>query len=195
MRSLASLVAPVGSLVASVIASACGASATPASTTPATGAPTGATTDATTDATTGETTGPTTAAPGDASTPSPTNAPAPDQVCAKRPDDFGPVLLTAAVAAARPGAGATTFASAPSSKDQPIEVCGVTGSRQWLMAAACTDGSHPLATAPAVMQSRAGNVGPGGRCHSIIDHYVVPCPEATYDVYVDMYMCGPGELF
>mgnify|MGYP000184427269 CR=1 FL=1 len=40
--------------------------------------------------------------------------------------------------------------------------------------------------------SRAGNVGPGGRCDSIIDRYEVPCAEKTYAVYVDSYVCLPG---
>jgi hypothetical protein len=116
-------------------------------------------------------------------------------VCANRPDEFGPVLLTAELARARHGAGATTFASAPSSKDQPIEVCGVGASQRWLMTTVCADGSHPFPTVSDAAQSRAGNIGPGGRCHSIIDQYVVPCPETTYDVYIDMYMCAPDESF
>jgi hypothetical protein len=27
----------------------------------------------------------------------------------------------------------------------------------------------------------------------MIDLYEVPCPEKAYEVYIDMYECGPGE--
>ncbi|MBP6631258.1 MAG: hypothetical protein KA297_17615 [Kofleriaceae bacterium] len=44
--------------------------------------------------------------------------------------------------------------------------------------------------------ARVGAVGVGGRCAAtVIDHYAVTCPEATYDVYLDMYHCGPDETW
>ena len=140
---------------------------------------------------------PSNAEAGSAAAPTETAAPPvdPKAVCANRPDDYGPIVLTEQAAAARHGVGATAFAAAPSSKDQPIEVCGVAASQDWLVATTCADGSHAFATPMAAAQSRAGNVGGGGRCGSIVDHYVAKCPEATYDVYVDMYMCGPTESF
>lgn len=115
--------------------------------------------------------------------------------CKLHPDDFGPYMLTAEQAATRHGLGATSYAAAPSSKEQPIEVCGVHSSQQWLIAAACADGSHPIKAPAAAARSRAGNVGPGGRCGAFVDRYVVKCPEAAYDVFIDMYMCGPNESF
>ncbi len=115
------------------------------------------------------------------------------EVCATRTDDIGPMQLDATQAAARHGATAKTFADAPSTKERPIEVCGVPGERRWLTNVTCANGKSPYASASAVASSRSGNVGPGGRCGSIIDHYKVTCPEATYDVYMDMYMCREGE--
>lgn len=133
---------------------------------------------------------------GAATVPAESPAPvAPKDICANRPDEFGPVVLDAATAGTRYGTAATAFTAAPSSKDKPIEVCGVAASQDWLVAATCADGSHAFANPMAAAQSRAGNVGGGGRCGSIIDHYVAKCPEAAYDVYVDMYMCGPAESF
>lgn len=135
-------------------------------------------------------------------TPEPTDvaaAPAPAEdptaVCASRPDQFGPIQLTLAQGEQRHGFGVTALASAASSKDQPVEVCGVAGEQRWLLAATCADGSRPYRDRNQVRDSRKGSVGAGGRCDTIIDHYVVACPEASYDVFMDMYMCAEGEGF
>lgn len=108
-------------------------------------------------------------------------------VCANRTDMFGPFALDEAQAQARYGMNARTFADAPTTKARAIEVCGVPASRQWLSGTACADGS------PAKQNGRSGSVGPGGRCGAIIDLYSVTCPEGNHDVYIDIYMCGPGE--
>ncbi|MBK7534305.1 MAG: hypothetical protein IPI49_02830 [Myxococcales bacterium] len=110
-----------------------------------------------------------------------------DAMCSAHSDMFGPYSLSEAQASQRYGKNARTFADAPSTKDQAIEVCGIPASRQWLRGTACVDGST------ARQNGRLGSVGPGGRCGSIIDHYTVTCPEGNYDVFIDMYMCGPGE--
>jgi len=90
----------------------------------------------------------------------------------------------------RRGAGAKRFADVPSSQSQPIEVCGVKGEVEWLLAATCADGSSPYKgdwdTAHA---SRTGSTGNGGRCDAILDVYEAKCPEKTYEVYMDMYVC------
>ncbi|HSK00129.1 MAG TPA: hypothetical protein VK932_02765 [Kofleriaceae bacterium] len=108
-------------------------------------------------------------------------------VCANRTEMFGPFALDEAQAQRRYGTNARTFADAPTTKDRAIEVCGVPASRQWLRGTACADGS------PAKQNGRSGSVGPGGRCGAIIDLYSVTCPEGNHDVYIDIYMCGPGE--
>lgn len=100
---------------------------------------------------------------------------------------FGPAALSEAQKGQRYGANARTFADAPSSKERPIEVCGVRASKQWLRGTACADGSPPT------QDGRRGNVGGGGRCGSVIDLYSVTCPEGSYEVFIDIYMCGPGE--
>ena len=107
--------------------------------------------------------------------------------CAKRPDMFGPVLLDEAQAQGRYGQNARTFADAPTTKERTIEVCGIPASRQWLRGTVCADGSSPR------QNGRVGSVGPGGRCGSIIDLYTVTCPEGDLEVFIDIYMCGPGE--
>ena len=75
------------------------------------------------------------------------------------------------------------------------KVCGVQAQQTRLMGLSCKNGSKAFANANQVRISRRGNVGPGGRCGSIVDLYIAKCPEAEYEVHVDMYMCGPGETF
>lgn len=106
---------------------------------------------------------------------------------------IGAVALTADEANKRYGQGVTKLSEAPSSKEQPIEVCGVAQQHDWLLAAQCDDGSSPLKAPEAAAGARVGSMGVGGRCASVIDKYVVTCPESSYDVYMDLYMCGPGE--
>jgi hypothetical protein len=108
-------------------------------------------------------------------------------MCANRPDMFGPFALDAAQAQRRYGANARTFADAPTTKERAIEVCGIPASVQWLRGTTCADGST------AKQNGRRGSVGRGGRCGAVIDRYSVTCPEGDHDVYIDIYMCGPGE--
>ena len=119
----------------------------------------------------------------------------PRAACANHPDEYGPYVLTDAQAAGRYGAGAGKFTDAPTTKDKAIEVCGIPQQQAWLLNTSCADGSKAFTGRGQVAGSRKGNVGPGGRCGSIIDLYVATCPEATYEVHIDMYMCGPGDQF
>ena len=93
----------------------------------------------------------------------------------------------------RNGAGATTFSQAKSSKDLPVEVCTIAGETGWLQDLACDDGSRPLDNDKGPEMARVGNLGKGGRCGSIIDLYKVQCPEKTYDIYVDGYVCPQAK--
>jgi hypothetical protein len=90
----------------------------------------------------------------------------------------------------RNGASVTTFRNARSSKAAPIEMCGITEANLWLTTLRCGDGSQPLRDRAAAEGTRAGNVGGGGRCGSIVDRYVVPCPEASYEIFIDAYICA-----
>jgi hypothetical protein len=112
-----------------------------------------------------------------------------------RPEQFGPIQLTTEQYARRYGANITDLASLKTSKDQPVEVCHVRGEQEFLLAARCADGTAPFASVGGVAQARSGSVGGGGRCKSIIDLYKVACPEATYEVFMDMYMCPEGKQF
>ena len=106
-------------------------------------------------------------------------------------ESFGPVELDKPQADARYGINAKKFSSVPSSKKRPIEVCGIDGQLSWLTATQCDDGSNPFSTANAAHGARRGSIGPGGRCGNILDLYAVQCPEGTYYIHLDMYMCGP----
>ena len=81
------------------------------------------------------------------------------------------------------------FAKTKSSKAAPIEVCGVEGQIVWLMDARCNDGTNPYDDFMTAHESRIGSVGQGGKGNNIIDLYAVQCPEAKYEVYMDMYAC------
>ena len=78
---------------------------------------------------------------------------------------------------------------AQSSKQHPLEVCGFDAEAKLLQTMTCADLSRPLATAMDVERARVGDVGSGGRCNSIIDHYRIVCSDKPYDVYVDAYLC------
>src|SRR5262245_59647768 len=114
-------------------------------------------------------------------------------VCSQRSDQFGPITLTAEQATGRYTHGSLRFDQVITSKERAVEVCGPAGELDWLFATSCADGSHPFADRASAHSARRGSVGGGGRCGSIIDDYAVPCPEKTYDIFMDMYMCGPGE--
>ena len=91
--------------------------------------------------------------------------------------------------ARRKGAGLTRYRAAVSTKESPDEMCGVGAANEWLETLACDDGSRPITDRGAAEPARAGSVGPGGRCGAIIDHYVIPCPESKYDIFIDAYIC------
>ena len=110
----------------------------------------------------------------------------------KRPNMLGPVLLTDAQFKLRHGTGITSIDLLENSKARPVEVCHVRGQLAYLIALRCPDGSKPFTSPRHAHSNRVGNVGPGGRCGSIIDLYEVPCPDQPYKVFMDMYMCGPS---
>lgn len=89
----------------------------------------------------------------------------------------------------------TELEKVKTTKATPVEVCGFRAKVVWLMRAKCPDGSHPFATPRQAFTARVGNVGPGGRCRTIVDLYRVPCPKKTYKIYMDAYHCEPGERF
>lgn len=107
---------------------------------------------------------------------------------------FGPVILDETQAGSRWMATQTLITSVQSSKENPVEVCGVQGELGWLLAVTCPDGTHPYTDAELAHNSRLGNVGEGGRCGSVIDLYPVPCGGDVYEVYMDMYMCTQAEV-
>ncbi|HEV7556672.1 MAG TPA: hypothetical protein VGO00_14505 [Kofleriaceae bacterium] len=124
-----------------------------------------------------------------------TTAEEPDHPCdpkwattKNRPMTIGAAGIPKAEWDKRNGAGVTAFKNAKSSKDKPIEMCGIPTENQWLTTLQCGDGSKPVTRAN-VETWRKGSLGTGGRCGSIIDLYSVKCPEASYDIYIDAYVC------
>lgn len=97
---------------------------------------------------------------------------------------FGPVLRDDAL-----HSDAKRFSELSTTQESPVEVCMVEGQLSALTSLTCDDGSNPFADMGQAHAARVGNTGPGGRCGSIIDVYEVPCPEATYEVHMDMYVC------
>lgn len=106
---------------------------------------------------------------------------------------YAPVGLPRAEWDKRRGAGATRFSSVKTTKDEPVEVCGIPAQMEWLLAATCDNGSRPFRDYDHAHSARVGNVGPGGACQSIIDLYEVPCPEGTYSIFIDAYVCPLEE--
>ena len=115
--------------------------------------------------------------------------------CPGTADGISPILWSESTADDRWGQGINTVTSVRSSQAVPVEVCGVLGQLMWLTNLVCANGQPPFQSARDAHASRQGSVGGGGRCGAIIDLYSVPCPERNYEVYLDMYQCGPGERF
>jgi len=106
------------------------------------------------------------------------------------PEPVGPVLVPDPVYASRTGHDAIRFSQLNTTAQRPLEECGLRTVLQRLATLTCDDGTNPFkGDLRAAHASRAGNIGPGGRCGSILDHYDVPCREKTYAVHADMYLC------
>lgn len=116
--------------------------------------------------------------------------------CRRRPD--GSFDLTAEDMLARRGLGDRVFGETPSTVQSPIQVCGLRGQLEWLTRLTCADGSRPWGKDfQKAHNARTGSTMGYPRCPgdigNMVDHYKAPCPEKQYDVYIDLYECGPGE--
>lgn len=116
--------------------------------------------------------------------------PATDVLVGRCSAAFGPSEIPAELASARWGADTATFSAISTTRDRAVEVCGVDGQLDWLTRVRCDDGTPAFAGPEQAHRARRGNVGPGGPCGHIIDLYDVPCPERTYEVYMDLYVCS-----
>lgn len=104
---------------------------------------------------------------------------------------LGPNRVSAADHAARYGAAGGRYSALPTTKERPLESCGIATSIHELTRLTCDDGSRPFGDdTGAASEARVGNVGHGGRCGAIIDLYHVDCPEGRYAVFVDGYFCA-----
>ncbi len=105
-----------------------------------------------------------------------------------RPKEYGPVLVSATQFALRKGARATRFSDVPSTKESPLEVCDLRMETGLLLSLLCDDGTSPFRDPRSARRSRRGSMI-GGRCGSNVDVYEVRCPERSYQVYIDAYVC------
>ena len=114
-------------------------------------------------------------------------APPPPRACGD--EGTAPIYVDAGAWSARRGAALKRFADAKTTVDAPIEVCGIEGEVEWMTRVVCNDGSNPYGTQAVANDSRDSWLARGGRCNSVLDRYSVRCPEATYQVHVDRYVC------
>jgi len=109
--------------------------------------------------------------------------------------DDGSYDLDAAKAHARRGEIDHRFADTTSTWQAPIQVCGLYGELTWLTRMTCADGSRPwgddIDKAHGARKDSAMDIAPS--CKKPIELYIAPCPEHPYDIYLDIYQCGPGE--
>lgn len=91
----------------------------------------------------------------------------------------------------RYGADVQRISQVPTTHKRPLETCGLAATLSALLHMQCNSGKPAFQSKNAAHDSRRGGVGPGGRCGSILDLYDVSCPEANYEIHVDMYFCGP----
>lgn len=116
--------------------------------------------------------------------------PGPPVACEKE-GLLGPNRVSAADHAARYGASGGRYSALPTTKERPLESCGIAPSIEALTRLTCDDGSRPFGDDTwAAAEARVGSVGSGGRCGAIIDLYHVDCPEGRYAVFVDVYFCA-----
>lgn len=104
-----------------------------------------------------------------------------------RPDPLGPVLMPTADAQRSPAT--TILPNLNSSKESPVELCGVEAELNWLVTLRCLNGSVPLRTVRDASAARSRSIR-AGRCDSMVDLFDVNCPERTYVVFVDAYVCA-----
>ena len=104
------------------------------------------------------------------------------------------VYVTAEQFAKHSWAKAKKFSEVQSTLARPVEVCGVDQELDLLARLRCNDGSNPYPSRRAAHLSRRGSTAPAGRCGSPIDTYDVPCPEAHYQVHLDMHICPERDV-
>jgi len=117
------------------------------------------------------------------------NSRVPDKARACGDEGATPILVDDATWQARTGVRAKRFADVSTTIDEPVEVCNIDGEVEWMTSMTCNDGSKPYGSKAEVNESRDGWLERGGRCNSVLDRYTVSCPEATYTIHVDRYVC------
>lgn len=105
--------------------------------------------------------------------------------------ETGPVLV--APGFRLKGADTTRFSEWTSSFAEPYETCGIYAGLSLLSRLRCDDGRSPYASNGEAHASRLKPARPGRRCGSFVDAYEAKCPEKTYVVHIDAYVCEAGK--
>lgn len=109
----------------------------------------------------------------------------------ERSSETGPVLVAPGYRWV--GADTTRFSDRTSSFADPYETCGLYAGLSLLSRLRCDDGRSPFASNREAHDARLKPARPGGRCGSFVDAYEAKCPEKTYVVHIDAYVCEPGK--
>jgi hypothetical protein len=104
-----------------------------------------------------------------------------------------PIEVDAETWAVRSGANTQRFSEVQTSVAEPVEVCGIDSEVKWMTEVTCDDGSNPYGSIAEANDRRDGWFENGGRCNSVLDRYTVACPEATYTIHVDRYICPAAQ--
>ena len=100
-----------------------------------------------------------------------------------------PIVVDDATWAARRGATAKHFGDVHTTEKEPVELCGIESEVEWMTRITCANGSNPIGTQERANEVRDSWMARGGKCNSILDRYSVACPEATYVIHIDRYVC------
>ncbi len=120
----------------------------------------------------------------------------PPLACRSKRDDHA-FVVSAERAAVRRGATDEYFSDRQSTDGAPVEVCGYAQQYAWLARVACDDGSRPVADRTTTEATRVAAMlllpGEDEPCSLIVDHWQIPCPERTYGVAINQYVCRADE--
>lgn len=115
-----------------------------------------------------------------------------DELCGERGGPNNVYVVTSESNLNRPAIDKLSQVVATS--DRPIEVCGAEAQYEYVAGLRCDDGSRPFTSTDQARQARDGSVSGAGRCGTHVDRYTVVCPEKTYTIHLDLYMCTRAEV-
>jgi hypothetical protein len=127
--------------------------------------------------------------------------PGEDAGCQPRAGSDRPVIVSREAWQARKWRDATKLSQLKTSRDDPMQACGLSGTSQWLANLHCDDETRPVSSAGDAKASFVKSVGRGGRCDNDIRLYRLACAASkgaqaeTFDIFIDRFWCVEGEEF